>query len=331
MSHRLSARRAALLTAILAVSALAAVPNRPTLAAPQPAAQPPAAGAESRAFQDLRWRNVGPTRGGRVTAIAGVRTQPCTYYMGATGGGVWKTETCGADWTPISDGQIETGSIGSIDVAESNPSIVWVGTGSAAIRSNVIIGRGVYKSVDAGRTWQFMGLRDAGQIGSIAVHPTNPDIVWLAALGSPFGPNDERGIYKTADGGRTWKKTLFVNAETGGRVVAVNHANPNELYAGMYRGFRKGWDIISGGPATEGGIYKSLDGGDSWMKLSSGLPSKLIGKIDIGIARSQPSTVYAMVEAPGSEGGLYKSADAGASWKLVNGAANLRTRPVYFH
>ena len=331
MSHRLSVRHAALLMAILAVGAVAAVANRPTLAAPQSAAQPPAASPESRAFQDLRWRNVGPTRGGRVTAIAGVRTQPCTYYMGATGGGVWKTETCGADWTPIADGQIETGSIGAIDVSESNPSIVWVGTGSAAIRSNVIIGRGVYKSVDAGRTWQFMGLKNAGQIGSVVIHPTNPDVVWLAALGSPFGPNDERGIYKTADGGKTWKKTLFVNAETGGRVVAVNYANPNELYAGMYRGFRKGWDIISGGPASEGGIFKSTDGGDTWTKLSSGLPSTLIGKIDISIARSQPSTVYAMVEAPGSEGGLYRSGDAGASWKLVNGAANLRTRPFYFH
>ena len=291
----------------------------------------PANGSNARAFQDLRWRNAGPTRGGRVTAIAGVRTQPCTYYMGATGGGVWKTENCGTDWTPISDGQIATGSIGSIDVSESNPNVVWVGTGSAAIRSNVIIGRGVYRSADAGRTWQFMGLKDAGQIGAIVIHPTNPDIVWLAALGSPFGPNQERGIFKTADGGKTWKKTLFVNEETGGRVVALNYANPNELYAGMYRGFRKGWDIISGGPATEGGIYKSTDGGETWSKLSKGLPSTLIGKIDISIARSQPSTVYAMVEAPGSEGGLHKSTDSGASWKLVNNAASLRNRPFYFH
>jgi photosystem II stability/assembly factor-like uncharacterized protein len=293
----------------------------------------PAHGADSeaRAFQDLRWRNVGPTRGGRVTAIAGVRSQPCTYYMGATGGGVWKTENCGTDWVPVSDGQIATGSIGSIDVSESNPSVVWVGTGSAAIRSNVIIGRGVYRSTDAGRTWQFMGLKDSGQIGAIVIHPANPDVVWLAALGSPFGPNQERGIFKTTDGGKTWKKTLFVNEETGGRVVAVNYDNPNELYAGMYRGFRKGWDIISGGPASEGGIYKSTDGGETWNKLSNGLPSTLIGKIDISIARSQPSTVYAMVEAPGAEGGLYRSSDSGGSWTLVNAAANLRTRPFYFH
>ncbi len=282
-------------------------------------------------YQDLKWRNAGPTRGGRVTAISGVSSQPCTFFMGATGGGVWKTENCGTDWTAVSDGQIATGSIGSIDVSESNPSVVWVGTGSAALRSNVIIGRGAYKSTDAGKTWQFMGLKEAGQIGSVVIHPTNPEVVWVAALGSPFGPNDERGIFKTTDGGRTWRKTLFVNNSTGGRVLAMNHVNPNELYAGMYRSFRKGWDIISGGPATEGGIYKSTDGGETWTKLSNGLPSRLIGKIDIDVARSSPAIVYAMVEAPGSEGGLYRSDDAGASWRLINDAGNLRFRPFYFH
>ncbi len=282
-------------------------------------------------FQDLRWRNVGPTRGGRVTAITGVRTEPCTFYMGATGGGVWKTENCGAEWTPISDGQIATGSIGALDVSESNPSIVWVGTGSAAIRSNVIIGRGAYKSVDAGKTWQFMGLRDAGQIGSVIIHPSNPDTVWIAALGSPYGPNADRGIFKTIDGGRTWKKTLFVNEQTGGRVLAINHANPNELYAGMYRGFRKGWDIVSGGPAAEGGIYKSTDGGGTWTKLANGLPRNLIGKIDLDVPRSNPRVVYAMIEAPGAEGGLYRSEDAGASWSLANNSASLRSRPFYFN
>lgn len=282
-------------------------------------------------YQDLRWRNVGPTRGGRSTAFAGVRTQPCTFYFGGTGGGVFKTDNCGNDWVPITDGQISTGSIGAIEVSDSNPNIVYVGTGSAAIRSNVIIGRGVYKSTDAGRTWQFMGLKDAGLIGSIAVHPANPDIAWLAAMGSPFGPNAERGIYKTTDGGKTWKKTLFVNDETGARVVAMNGSNPNELYAGMYRGFRKGWDIISGGPASEGGIYKSTDGGETWTKLSRGLPQDLIGKIDIDIARSNPRVVYAMVEAPGEQGGLYKSIDSGATWALVNNAGNIRQRPFYFH
>jgi photosystem II stability/assembly factor-like uncharacterized protein len=307
---------------------------QPTQSAPtqnRPAAFSASASFDAKLVQDLRWRNVGPTRGGRVTAITGVRTQLCTFYMGATGGGVWKTEDCGQRWNPISDGQIATGSIGAVTVSDSNPNIVWVGTGSAAIRSNVIIGRGAYKSVDAGRTWQFAGLADAGQIGSVIIHPTNPDVVWLAALGSPFGPNGERGVFKTADGGRTWKKTLFVNDSTGARVLAINPANPNELYAGMYRGFRKGWDIVSGGPATEGGIFKSVDGGETWSRLTNGLPAKLIGKIDLDVARTNPRIVYAMVEAPGAEGGLYRSDDAGASWKLVNNSGGIRARPFYFH
>ena len=286
----------------------------------------------ANAFKDLKWRSVGATRGGRVTAYSGVRQQPHTFYFGGVGGGVWKTDDAGITWAPVSDGQItSTGSIGSIDVAPSNPNHVWVGTGSAAIRSNVIIGRGVYKSTDAGSKWEFMGLKDSGQIGGIKVHPFNANTVWLAALGSPFGPNDERGIFKTTDGGRTWKKTLFVNNETGGRDIEVDWENPDVLYAAMYKGFRKGWDIISGGPASEGGIYKSTDGGETWKKISAGLPSKLIGKIDIDIARSNPKVLYAMVEAPGNEGGLFRSNDAGESWTLVNSGQRLRARPFYFH
>jgi hypothetical protein len=212
-------------------------------------------------YQGLKYRSVGPHRGGRVTAISGVRQQPCTFYQGATGGGVWKTTDCGALWTPVGDGQIETGSIGAIAVSDSNPDIVWVGTGSAAIRSNVIVGRGVYKSTDAGRTWTLVGMKDGGQIGSVIIHPSNPDIVWVAVGGSPFGPTETRGVYKTTNGGRTWTRTLFINRETGARVLAINPSNPDELYVGMYRGFRKGWNIISGGPASEGGIYKSVEGG----------------------------------------------------------------------
>ena len=260
-----------------------------------------------------------------------MRQQPCTFYQGASGGGVWKTTDCGGLWAPVSDGQIETGSIGAIAVAESNPDIVWVGTGSAAIRSNVIIGRGVYKSTDAGRTWTLVGMKDGGQIGSVVIHPANPDIVWVAVMGSPFGPTDTRGVYKTTNGGKTWTRTLFVNRETGARVLAINPSNPDELYAGMYRAFRKGWDIISGGPASEGGIYKSADGGTAWAKLSAGLPQKLVGKIDIDVARSRPATVYAMVEAPGPEGGLYRSDDSGATWANVNNSQRLRARPFYFH
>ena len=188
MSHGLSVRLAIVAVfGVVGVSLIVPI-GAGVEALEQSSPVPASDGSDERAFQDLRWRNVGPTRGGRVTAIAGVRSQPCTYYMGATGGGVWKTENCGTDWTPISDGQIATGSIGSIDVSESNPNVVWVGTGSAAIRSNVIIGRGVY-ALGRRETWQFMGLKDSGQIGAIVIHPTNPDIVWLAALGSPFRPN----------------------------------------------------------------------------------------------------------------------------------------------
>ncbi len=283
------------------------------------------------AYKDLKWRSVGATRGGRVTAYSGVRQQPHTFYFGGVGGGVWKTDDAGITWVPVSDGQIATGSIGSIDVAPSNPNHVWVGTGSAAIRSNVIIGRGVYKSTDAGTKWEFMGLKDSGQIGGIKVHPFNTNTVWLAALGSPFGPNDERGIFKTTDAGKTWKKTLFVNNETGGRDIEVDWENPDILYAAMYKGFRKGWDIISGGPASEGGIYKSTDGGETWKHIRSGLPKNLIGKIDIEIARSNPKVLYAMVEAPGNEGGLFRSDDAGESWTLINASQRLRARPFYFH
>jgi photosystem II stability/assembly factor-like uncharacterized protein len=320
---------AALIVALFASAG--AVGGRLAMVSAQAPAADPNVVVNPVMYQGLKYRSVGPHRGGRVTAISGVRQQPCTFYMGAAGGGVWKTTNCGARWEPVSDGKMETGSIGAIAVAESNPDIVWVGTGSAAIRSNVIIGRGVYKSTDAGRTWALAGMRDGGQIGSVIIHPANPDVVWVAVLGSPYGPTDTRGVYKTTDGGKTWTRTLFVNRETGARVVAINPANPDELYAGMYRGFRKGWDIISGGPASEGGIYKSIDGGVTWAKLSAGLPQRLIGRIDIDVARSRPSTVYAMVEAPGPEGGLYRSDDSGATWANVNNSQRLRARPFYFH
>ena len=284
------------------------------------------------AFKDLKWRSVGATRAGRVTAYSGVRQLPHTFYFGGVGGGVWKTEDAGITWVPVSDGQINsTGSIGSIDVAPSNPNHVWVGTGSAAIRSNVILGRGVYKSLDAGKTWQFMGLRETGQIGGIKVHPYNTNVVWAAALGSPFGPSEDRGIFKTADAGKTWKKVLYVNTETGGRDVEVDWQNPDIVYAAMYKGFRKGWDIVSGGPASEGGIYKSTDGGETWKHITAGLPTDLIGKIDIEISRSNPKVLYAMVEAMGNKGGLYRSNDAGETWAVVNSSQQLRARPFYFH
>jgi photosystem II stability/assembly factor-like uncharacterized protein len=327
VTTRLPALRIVIAVSLLGIAATYLAATTPALEAQGDANQL----VPANAYKDLRWRNVGASRGGRVTGFAGVRQQPHTFYQGATGGGVWKTDDAGITWYPVGDGQITTGSIGSIEVAPSNPNHVWVGTGSAAIRSNVIIGRGVFRSTNAGKSFEFAGLKDVGQIGTVRVHSTNPDIVWVAASGTPFGPSEDRGIYKTVDGGKSWKKTLYVDTEHGARDVEVDWQNPSVLYAATYRGFRKGWDIISGGPADKGGIWKSTDGGDTWKKISAGLPAKLIGKIDLDVARSNPRVLYAMIEAPADQGGLYRSSDAGESWALVNNSQRLRARPFYYN
>ena len=322
-------KNALLLTCALA--AAIAFHHAPMQLSTRVAAQSASTTINPNAYQDLRWRTVGPHRGGRSTAAAGVRTQPNVFYMGATGGGVWKTENYGITWFPVSDGQIATGSIGAIDVSDSNPNVVYVGTGSEAIRSNVILGRGVYKSTDAGRTWQFVGLREVGQIGQLKIHPKNPDIAYVASVGSPFGWGPDRGVYRTKDGGKSWQKSLAINDQTGVVSIAINGSNPNEIYAGAWRAQRKPWTIISGGPASEGGIYKTTDGGDHWSHLTNGLPDDVIGKVWVDVAQSNPKIVYAQVEAKGAKGGLYRSSDAGATWSVVNSTQALRARPFYFN
>lgn len=303
------------------------------VAAPYVSAQRPPENGETF-FGGLRWRSIGPFRGGRVTAVAGHRSHPHTFYMGATGGGVWKTTDAGHTWTNISDGFFtETGAIGSIEVAESNPNVIYAGTGSAGIRSNVIIGRGMYKSTDAGETWTHIGLRDAGQIGALEIHPRDPNVVYAAALGSPFGPNPERGVFRTKDGGRTWQKVLFISDKVGAVALAMNPENPQEIYAGAWQAERKPWTILSGGPAKVTGIYKTTDGGETWTHLTTtakGLPTGNIGKIDIDVARSKPSTVYALMEADQNQGGLYRSDDSGATWRRVSGEGRLLGRPFYY-
>ncbi|MGE0454351.1 MAG: hypothetical protein AB7O37_16415 [Vicinamibacteria bacterium] len=308
---------AATLTLLLAagVASLAATPAPP---------------ADPALFQSLRFRTVGPHRGGRVTAIAGQRAQPSTFYMGATGGGVWKTLDAGLSWTNVSDGAFATGSIGAIDVAESDPNVVFVGTGSAAIRSNVIQGRGVYRSGDGGRSWSFVGLRGAGQIGSLRVHPQDPDTVYVAALGQPFGPNAERGVFRTRDGGRSWQKVLFVDERTGAVSLALDASDPRVVYAGVWRAQRKPWTIISGGPASVCGLYKSTDGGDHWQHKTRGLPEDLIGKLDVDVSRADPKRVYVILEAPGTQAGLYRSDDAGESFEQVSSDPRLIARPFYY-
>jgi len=275
----------------------------------------------------LRYRMVGPMRGGRVTAVAGVASQPLVYYMGSTGGGVWKTTDGGNSWNNVSDGYFAAASMGAIDVSLSNPNIVYAGTGSSKIRSNVSIGRGAYKSTDAGKTWTFIGLRDAGQISTIRIHPSNPDVVYVAALGNPFVPNPERGVFRSQDGGKTWKKVLYLSDSLGGADLELEPGNPDVLYACMWLGQRKPWTIISGG--TEGGIYKSTDKGETWKKLAGGLPNGLFGRANVGISNANPKRIYALIEAkPGA--GLYRSEDSGATWSLINGSPSLITRPFYY-
>lgn len=297
-------------------------------AAPAQAQDHPAP-VDTLLFEGLAFRHVGPARGGRVTAVAGHAAHPGTFYFGATGGGVWKSRDYGQTWRPISDGFFETASIGAIRVAPSDTNIVYVGTGSEALRSNVILGRGLYKSADAGRTWTHMGLREAGQIGSVEVHPTNPDVVYAAALGNPFKPNLERGVYRSQNGGASWTQVLFVSDSTGAVDLELNPANPDELYAALWRAERKPWTIISG-DAAESGIYKSTDAGTTWTRLEGGLPSTLVGKIDLAVSPADPNRLYALVEAPDEEEGLYRSDDRGATFELVSDTAGLMSRPFYY-
>lgn len=281
-------------------------------------------------FDALKFRNVGPLRGGRVTAVAGSVAEPGTFYFGATGGGVWKTMDYGTTWENTSDGFFKTPSIGSISVYQKDPKVIYVGTGSDGLRSNVIAGKGVYKSIDGGENWQHIGLENVGQIGAVEIHPDNFNIVYVAAIGNAFAPNSERGIYKTTDGGKTWSKILFISDKVGFSDLELHPTNPEILYATAWKAERKPWTIISGGTFSEGGIYKSLDGGKSWNKASSGLPQDLIGKIDLAVCPADSRIVYALVEAPEKAGGLYKSVDQGESYTQVSSHEGIRTRPFYY-
>jgi len=278
-------------------------------------------------FRGLQYRLVGPSRGGRVTTVTGVPSQPKTFYMGVASGGLFRTTDAGVTWVPLTDGKVPLGSTGSIAVADSDPRTIYLGTGSDDVRSNVSTGRGIYKSRDGGETWKFAGLYNAGQIGSVRIHPTNPDIVWVAAQGDAFKSNPERGVFKTTDGGQTWKHVLFDSDTIGAMDVELKPDDPNVVYAWLSRLERKPWTIISG--AREGGFYRSTDGGEHFTKITQGLPTGLIGKANLAVTASKPNRVFALVEAkPG--GGLYLSDDAGESWKLINSQPALIQRPFYY-
>ncbi|MFZ4380418.1 MAG: WD40/YVTN/BNR-like repeat-containing protein [Sandarakinorhabdus sp.] len=291
-----------------------------------------ACAAEAKAYDPSLWsglhyRQVGPWRGGRVTTVTGVPSQPHSFFMGTTGGGVWKTDDAGHSWTNLTDGKIPLGSMGAVAVVESNPDIIYAGTGSSKIRSNVSIGRGVYKSADGGKSWQFIGLRDVGQISTIRINPSNPDEVFVAATGNPFKYSPDRGVYRTRDGGKTWNKVLFVNDTLGAADLEFQADDPRVLYAAMWHGIRRPWTITSG--SADGGLYKSADGGETWSKLGGGLPTGLFGRANLGVSAAAPNRLYALIEAkPGM--GLYHSDDFGKSWKLVNSEERLTTRPFYY-
>ena len=281
-------------------------------------------------LEALEFRELGPYRGGRVTAVAGVASMPGTFYMGATGGGLWKTEDYGISWANISDGYFATPSIGSIDVAQDDPNIIYVGTGTDGLRSNIISGKGMYRSIDAGATWTHIGLDDVGQIGAVRIHPDNHNIVYVAAIGQAFQSNKERGLYKTINGGKTWDKVLYISEQTGISDVEMMPTNPEILYAAAWKAERKPWTIISGGTLQEGGIYKSLDGGESWDKIEKGIPQELIGKIDLAVSPADSRMVYALIEAPLKEGGFYKSTDQGETFTQVSDHRGIRNRPFYY-
>ena len=288
---------------------------------------PGAQGPEPAFFNNLRYRLVGPSRGGRVTTVTGVPTQPRTFYMGVASGGLFRTTDGGATWTAITDGKVPLGSTGSVAVADSDPNVIYLGTGSDGVRSNVSTGRGMYKSTDGGQTWRFIGLYNAGQIGAVRIHPKNPDIVWVAAGGDIFKPNSERGVFKTTDGGQTWRKVLFISDTLGAMDVELQPKNPDMVFAWLSRLERKPWTIISG--SREGGLYKSTDGGENFIHIATGLPNDLIGKGNIAVTAANPDRLYALIEAkPG--GGLYRSDDAGQRWTLINTQGSLIQRPFYY-
>ena len=279
-------------------------------------------------WKGMQYRLVGPYRGGRVVAVSGVVGQDNIYYFGAVAGGVWKTTDGGLTFKPIFDKTKDASpAIGAIAVSESDPNVIYVGTGEACIRGNIVGGNGVYKSIDAGTTWKLVGLPDTHAIGRLIVNPRNPDIAFVAALGHPFADNEERGIFRTLDGGKTWQKVLYKDAKTGGIDITFDPTNANILYAALWQAKRTPWSMDSGGPGS--GLYKSIDGGTTWKELKGhGLPDGVIGRIGVTVSGANPSRVYAVIEA--EKGGIYRSDDAGETWRLMTDDHRFRQRAWYY-
>jgi len=304
---------------MLAASAIAGDAHEPTAGA---SAQP----IDPALYQALTWRNIGPFRAGRTTAVAGVSADPTTFYIGSSGGGVWKTTDAGLTWRNVSDGFFDVGAIGAIAVAPSDPKVIYVGTGEASIRGQTTSpGDGIYRSRDAGRTWAHIGLADTLHIAAIVVDPGNPEVVYVAAQGNPWVPSPDRGVYRTRDGGRTWSRVLYANPTTGAHDLSIDPTNPQILYAALWDHQRLPWNIRSGGPGS--GLWKSTDGGDTWHRLRQGLPD-LMGNTGVAVSPADPHRVYAMIEAV--HGGVFRSNDAGRTWQRCNSDAGIRDRAWYY-
>ncbi|PYR61722.1 MAG: glycosyl hydrolase, partial [Acidobacteria bacterium] len=287
-----------------------------------------ASGLDPAIVKGFQWRSIGPARGGRSITIAGVKGQPKVGYFGATGGGLWKTTDGGETWAPTTDGQITSASVGALAVSESNPNVLFIGTGESCIRGNIQPGDGVYKSIDAGKTWTHVGFRGSQAISKIRIHPTNSDIVFVASFGKYGVPSDERGIYKSTDGGKTWQRKLFRDNKTGGVDIWIDRRNPSVMFAALWEAYRVEYQMSSGGPGS--GLFKSTDGGDTWKEITRnpGLPAGLVGRIGLSVSGADGNRVYALIE--NEHGGLFSSDDAGSTWKLVNEARTIRQRAFYY-
>src|SRR5712692_3542274 len=322
---------------LVSVTPLVLAQRRQRPQAAPPAAAQPVSTQNDSVFRQLRYRYIGPV-GNRVAAVAGVPGDPQVYYAGAASGGIWKTTDGGIHWEAIFD-SMPAQSIGALAVAPSDPNVVWAGTGESWIRSHISIGNGVYKSTDAGKTWTHVGLDNTGRIARVVIHPTNPDIIYVGAMGPSYGPQPDRGVFRTVDGGKTWEKVLFVDQNTGASEITMDPSNPRILFAGMWQLELKTWGRNSGGPGS--GIYRSADGGTTWKKLTgNGLPTHPIGKISIAIPRTNPNRIYALIETadgvpskPGEDvdrGELWRSENGGERWQLISSDRQLGGRQPYY-
>ncbi|MDW3648447.1 MAG: glycosyl hydrolase [Bacteroidia bacterium] len=285
-------------------------------------------GIDARFFEKMEWRNIGPNRGGRSLGASGSPGRKNEYYFGATGGGLWKTIDGGTNWFPVTDGQVTSSSVGAVAVAETNPDVVYIGMGEVQLRGSITQGDGVYKTTDGGKTWRHLGLKETQAVSRIRIHPTNPDIVYVAALGHPYGDNEERGVFRSTDGGNSWEKVLYVSDKAGAVDLIIDRTNPKVLYASTWQVYRKAWKMWGGGPDCK--LWKSVDGGDNWIDLTQnpGMPEGPIGKIGVTVSPADPNRVWAIVEA--NEGGVFRSDDGGWTWTRTNSERKLRQRAFYY-